>query len=589
MAPRHWRARQWTAVRSAVAALAALLVLAGLTACSHSGSGARGDVTAAAQKYLDALGRADAGGAAGATTDPGAAESAIAATLVGLGDGARAEFAVTSVSHVSKTAADVAYRVSWRLPGVAAPWTYSASLPVSRSSASGQPWLVSWRAQDVQPNLTDGTHLVVVRTQPPRAALEDDAGAALFTPTPVVDVTLVPGQITDLPGEAATLAGALGLSVADIIAVAQATPAGGSTTLITLRQPDYEQVKAKIHELPGVQFPTRTALLGPTRAFAQPLLGTVGPATKEIIDGSKGTIVAGDSVGLSGLQRAYDARLRGVAGVAIYAATADPNATPVKISQVSEPKPGTPIRLTLNRTDQTAAESALAGVTLPAAIVITQPSTGKVLAVANSAAASPMGDIAIDGQFPPGSVFKIATYTAAFTADPTRNPNTTAPCPGTTTVNGQTVRNENNFIKGSVSFASAFAFSCNTTAATIGLTLPPGALVNAAKSLGLGQDWSSFPVEAFSGSLPEPATPNELAADAYGQGKVLVSPLLMAEIAGGFRDREINRAIDRAGHPKPARTAAEPDHHRLPQHDDARRHHRTRSHRPPARVPTGRR
>ena len=99
-------------------------------------------------------------------------------------------------------------------------------------------------------------------------------------------------------------------------------------------------------------------------------------------------------------------------------------------------------------------------------------------------------------------------------------------------MNGQNVHNENNFSKGTIPLSSAFAFSCNTTAARLGLGLPAKALVTAARSLGLGQDWSSLPVTAFSGSLPEPASVNEAAADAYGQGKVLVSPLLMAEMAG---------------------------------------------------------
>ena len=53
---------------------------------------------------------------------------------------------------------------------------------------------------------------------------------------------------------------------------------------------------------------------------------------------------------------------------------------------------------------------------VPASIVVLQPSTGRVLAVANSAAAT--DDIALVGAFPPGSAFKIATYTAAFVAAP---------------------------------------------------------------------------------------------------------------------------------------------------------------------------
>jgi cell division protein FtsI/penicillin-binding protein 2 len=510
-------------------ALTAALLLAGLTACTSS-SGTK-DVTNAARAFLASLGRGDAESAGTNTTDPTPAKAAITASLAGLGTGAHATFAVTSVSKQG-TQQMAHYTATWTLPGVDVPWTYAGTLLMAKTSISkaNGGWTVSWEPQDVQPSLTAGRHLVAVRTQPARAALQDDAGQSLFAPTPVVDVTMVPAQITDLAGEAAALASALGISAADIVAAVKATPTGGSTSVITLRLPDYLKVKARIYDLPGVQFPTRTEQLAPTRQFGQPMLGTVGPATKEIIDGSKGAIVAGDSTGLSGLQRAFNTQLSGRPGVTILAASADPSVSPVKVSAVSTAKPGLPVRLTLNRIDQNAADAALADVALPAAIVVTQPSTGKVLAVANSASA--VGDIAVDGQFPPGSTFKIATYAAAFAADPKRTPATTAPCPGTMTVNGQVVHNENSFAKGTVSLASAFAFSCNTTAAATGLTLPSGALVRAAGSLGLGQDWSAFPVDAFSGSLPEPTTQNELAAASYGQGKVLVSPLLMAEMAG---------------------------------------------------------
>ena len=46
-------------------------------------------------------------------------------------------------------------------------------------------------------------------------------------------------------------------------------------------------------------------------------------ATKEIVDDSDGAVVAGDEVGLSGLQKRYDSTLRGTPGVSGRAAAAD--------------------------------------------------------------------------------------------------------------------------------------------------------------------------------------------------------------------------------------------------------------------------
>ena len=47
-----------------------------------------------------------------------------------------------------------------------------------------------------------------------------------------------------------------------------------------------------------------------------------GEATKEIADASSGAVVGGDQVGLSGLQRRYDAQLRGTPGVRVQLAPA---------------------------------------------------------------------------------------------------------------------------------------------------------------------------------------------------------------------------------------------------------------------------
>jgi cell division protein FtsI/penicillin-binding protein 2 len=500
-------------------------LLAGVLAGCGGGSGLNAQQQAA-EAYLDAFGSGEAAKAAAATSDAAAAKTALSGSLAGLGEGARGSFTIGSFDSKSKT---VAYTATWKLPGAASTWTYRGSLPVAQRSRK---WQVTWAASDMHPKLRTGEHLAAVRVQPPRAALEDSSGAPLFTEQPVVTVGINPQWVKDLSALAHTLASVLHISAADIISAVKAAPRTQFVPVITLRQAAYDAVRDRIHDLEGTQFETGTQDLGPTPTFAQPLLGRVGPATKELVDAAKGAIAAGDQTGLSGLQLAFNEQLSGTAGESVYATTADGRQR--LLSAVDEPRPGTPVRLTLDRRVQQAAERALAAVSLPATIVATQPSTGKVLAVASTPAAAAQGDIAFTGQYPPGSTFKIVTYTAAFTTDPELTPATPAACPATIVVNGQTVRNENDFDLGTVPLSSAFAFSCNTTAARLGLQLPAGALRSAAGSLGLGARWS-LPVDAFSGSLPEPAGPsatNLRAADAYGQGQVLVSPLLMAVIAG---------------------------------------------------------
>ena len=51
------------------------------------------------------------------------------------------------------------------------------------------------------------------------------------------------------------------------------------------------------------------------------------------------------------------------------------------------------------------------------------------------------------------------------------------------------------------------------------------------KGFGIGADWSSLPVPAFSGSVPSAAAAADLAAETIGLGNVQMSPLAMAMVA----------------------------------------------------------
>ncbi|HST49908.1 penicillin-binding transpeptidase domain-containing protein [Jatrophihabitans sp.] len=509
--------------------LALVLVVLAVTGCGHAKKVPAEQL--AAQAYLDALGDADSATAGQRTTDPTAATAAITRSLTGLGDGdspPRGSLRVTGLTDRQPDSATASYDASWQLPGLSTPWRYTGSLPVVKQ-ADG--WRVSWKAGDIHPQLTDESHLVLERTQPARAALTDNAGKPLLTPTPVVTVGINPATVRDLPDLAARLAAvpALQTTAAEITSAVKAAGKDQFVPVITLRRPAYEQVKPQIYALPGTQFQSETRLLPPSADFARPLLGSIGPATAEIVEASAGKVRAGDTVGLSGLQQALDEQLRGTPGVEVYAATDADDAPGAKLGTVTSPVAGKPVRLTLDRAVQAAADATLANQALPAAVVAVQPSTGKVLAVANSASAP--GDIALTGQYPAGSTFKIATYAAALQNDPTLAANTQVDCPATVTVDGRTFENENRFAHGKIPLSAAFGYSCNTTAIAFGTRLPAGALAKAAASLGLGADWT-LPVPAFSGSLPATASGTEQAAESIGQGKVLVSPLLMASMAG---------------------------------------------------------
>jgi cell division protein FtsI/penicillin-binding protein 2 len=503
-----------------------LLTLPVLTACSDS---AADDVKATAQAFLDDWSGGHPAAAAKATTDPDAATALLEQTAGDLPDAALS--AKLGKVDVQDGDATVAWTATWDL--AAAPdWSYDATLEL-REGDDG--WQVVAEPTLVHPELGEGQHLELSRSLPERAAITDAAGAPLFTPTEVVNVGVDPAQVTDLPALAAGLSAATGISADDITADVQAAPAGQFVPVITLRRPDFEAIRSQVFDLPGAVFPTDTRLLAPSARFAVALLGRVGAATAEVIEESQDDgsprYTEGDQLGLSGLQRAFQEQLAGTPGFTVAVVSTDESAGDEGRQIVAvDPEPGTPLQTPLVPAVQNAADAAVAGQALPTHLVAVRPGTGEILAVSSNEAAD--AGHALAGRYPPGSSMKTMTATALLSTG-ALTPDTPVACPGTTTVEGREFENEDQFDLGTVPFIQAFAQSCNTTFIQQALSLPDAALADAAASYGVGSDWK-LPVGLFSGSVPADSTGTTKAANAIGQGEVLMSPAQLALVAAGI-------------------------------------------------------
>ncbi len=509
------------------ALLTSLLIALPLVAgCSGS---AEDDVLSAADAFLADWAAGDLEAAAAATTDPELATSLLQQTAEDLPDATLT--ADSGKPTIEDDTATIGWTAAWDL--AAAPdWAYDATLRL-REVEDG--WEVVAEPTLIHPELAEGQHLVVSRSLPERATITDGSGAPLFTPTEVVNVGIDPAQVTDLPALAAALSAATGVAAEDIVADVEAAPEGQFVPVITLRRPDFEAIRAQVFDLPGAVFPTETRLLAPSARFAVALLGRVGAATAEVIEESSEDGVpryaAGDQLGLSGLQRAFQEQLTGTPGFTVRVVSTDEETDDEgrEIDAV-EPVPGEPLQTPLVPAIQNAADAAAATQTLPTHIVVVRPGTGEILAVSSNEAADATNALA--GQFPPGSSMKTMTATALLTAG-ALTPQTPVACPGTTTVDGREFENEDQFDLGTVSFTEAFAQSCNTTFIQEALELPDPALAEAAASYGVGTEWQ-LPVGIFGGSVPSDATGTTKAADAIGQGQVLMSPAQMALVAAGI-------------------------------------------------------
>ena len=502
-----------------------LLAVPVLAACSGN---AEDDVRSAAEAFLADWAAGDTAAAAGATTDPAAATTLLEQTATDLPEATLSpELGQVSVEDGTAT---VGWTATWDL--AAAPdWSYPATL---RLQEADQGWDVVAEPALVHPQLGEGQRLLLERRLPERAAVTDAAGQPLFAPTEVVNVGVDPGQVTDLPALAAGLSAATGIAAEEIVADVQAAPAGQFVPVITLRRPDFEAIRGQVFDLPGAVFPTDTRLLAPSPRFASALLGRVGPATAEVLeetaeDGAP-VYATGDELGLSGLQRALQAQLTGTPGFTITVVSADETIgdTGREVDAV-EPVPGQPVRTPLVRAVQTAADAAVATQQLPTHLVVVRPGTGEIVAVSSNEAAA--AGNAFTGRYPPGSSMKTISATALL-ATGTLTPQTPVACPGTFVVEGREFKNADQFDLGTVPFTEAFAQSCNTTFMQQGLQLPDDALATAAASYGVGTDWQ-LPVDVFGGDVPADSTGTAKAANAIGQGRVLMSPAQLALVAAG--------------------------------------------------------
>jgi Penicillin binding protein transpeptidase domain len=196
------------------------------------------------------------------------------------------------------------------------------------------------------------------------------------------------------------------------------------------------------------------------------------------------------------------------------------------------------------------------------AIVVIQPSTGHILAIANNAQSN---DYALTARVAPGSTMKIITATALIN-DGLASETSPVGCPPAYTVQGITFHNDNEESEpAGTPFAYDFAQSCNNAFAQWWKQLN-GQLASTAQTYyGLNQQWNiGIPGQSASYfNAPPTASGSELAEEAFGEGQLTASPLAMASVAatvdsGQFRQPVLLPGLTTvSAQPLPTGTAAQ--------------------------------
>jgi cell division protein FtsI/penicillin-binding protein 2 len=259
---------------------------------------------------------------------------------------------------------------------------------------------------------------------------------------------------------------------------------------------------------------TRSSPLG---VAANAVIGEVGsiPASRQAELEDEG-VPANAIVGTSGLERALDARLRGTPGGELLAGG--------RVLASVAPKASAAVRTTISAPLQRTAAAALGGQL--GGIVAMSPASGDILAVAG---------LGIDDLQPPGSTFKMVTLTAALEAK-VASEKSVFPYATSTTLDGVKLENANGESCGG-SLTLAFAVSCNSVFAPLGVKVGADRLVAAAERYGFNHDPGVG--GAIESTLPQPAEIQgelDLGSTAIGQGEVQASVLQMVTVAATIAD-----------------------------------------------------
>jgi penicillin-binding protein 2 len=430
--------------------------------------------------------------------------------------------------------------------------------------------------------LSDKNRLRLRPIAAPRGILFDRTGLPLVDNRPAFSLVVVPRDVPDLGALTERLAGLLAVPESELRDRLGRVSPDSPWPIRLSRGLTLEEV-ARIEEwrldLPGVTVEVEPQRAYPGVRFAAHLLGYVREASEQ--DLGRNGMRRGDLVGQTGLERLHDEHLRGRDGGEQI--EVDAYGRLIRVLDRREPVPGAHMWTTLDRRIQQAAEDALGA--RAGAIVVMDPRNGDVLALASHPAypverfsrpldretwlslvedpTRPLLNRAVQGIYPPGSLFKIILAAAGLQSQAI-TPFDRLSCPRAWMFGGRPYHNWEDHDRGALTLREALQFSCNTFFYQLGLKLGPEKIAQMAEAFGFGRVTASGLTGERPGLVPSPAWkratlkdkwhPGDTVSLSIGQGLITVTPLqvarFMAAVANGgtlWKPRLVDRVVTADG------------------------------------------
>ncbi len=400
-----------------------------------------------------------------------------------------------------------------------------------------------WRAE------ADRQHRMQGEVAAPRGSILDRSGVPLALSHETFRVSVAPQELLDAPETARALSTALEI------------PADEAERAVAS---DRRWVP-----LPG-RFPpaAREALQGVRGVYVERELRRFYPRGT-LARAVLGSVIDGDGAG--GVEQAFDNHLQGIPGAEIRARDSGGRAIPGESWEIEPPRPGGEVILTLDWDLQEIAHEALkdaveANQARGGDLIVTDPRTGEVLALASLSEGGVSGLGSINTPYEPGSTLKPFTVAALLELDKAAMTDSVHTMDGRWTTQGRTISDVQPV--GTVTLARALQVSSNVGIAKAADALTPAEQYEMLRDFGFGVPSGIQLVGEIGGALRHPsrwsrqsraslaigyeisATPIQMAM-AYGalaNGGVLMEPRVVRELRdsqGGVVESYEPRAVRR--------------------------------------------
>jgi penicillin-binding protein 2 len=411
-------------------------------------------------------------------------------------------------------------------------------------------------------SLSENNRIRTLTINAPRGIIYDRNKKVLVSSRPSFNLTLTPEGIQNLDNLFSLCQNHLGLSREEIKKKIKFSYL--EKGIILKRDvPHSELAFIEEHrlDLPGIGFqiePMREYLYGPLAAHVVGYLGEISEKQLKARKNTDGALYQlGDLIGQYGLEREFEDYLRGNKGGRLV--EVDALGRQLKLLKKEVLIPGNNLVLTIDLDLQQFIERIFEDKS--GAVVVLDPNNGEILALVSHPAfdpnmfagsispqewlrlnqnqLKPLQNRAIQGQYPPGSVFKIITATAGLETG-IITPSTKFYCPGYFFYGGRIFHCWKGQGHGYVDIHRALVESCNVFFYNIGARLNIDTIAKYATLYGFGTPLGIDLTDEKGGIVPssswkekvlgEKWYPGETISVTIGQGYVLVTPLQMASM-----------------------------------------------------------